>query len=745
MSSFSKLPQERRSKMKMSMLFLLSVLAAIPLFSQGLLVIPERPVGPGISQLELKSTDAKVTIKNGVSSVTLEQVFYNPTPMRLEGEYLFLIPGEGQVKDFYLYIDGQKVKGNVLDAQQARSTYQDIVRRIKDPALLEYAGQGIFKTSVFPIDSKSERKIEISYTTVLDYQANNLKFSLPLRQSGIQVFDNLHLVIDISEDVPLGEIYSPSHQVRIDRTGERAARISLESSSNGEKDFVLFYSLADKEISCTLLSFRPRTDRDGYFMMFISPNSWEKNLRQIARDMILVIDVSGSMQGEKIEQAKEALKFCVNSLGREDRFDIISFSSGIDQFQGRLQNASSDSRENARYFIDNLSSSGGTNIQEALLQALKERDLNNERETNIIFLTDGLPTEGETNIQQILQQVTQHLRGNTRIFTFGVGYDVNTFLLDKLALDSQGSAMYVKPGENIESVISGFYAKISQPVLTDLELDFGAIRVYDLYPVKLSNIFQGERLTILGRYRNSGEGQIRLSGKQQGANRVFQFSKSFAQRESDNDFISKLWANRKVYHLLNEIRFTGENEELVESIRTLGKEYGIVTPYTSYLVVEQQQELEIAANQVAGGTASISQQRISGAEQKRQSQAEVDEESVGSAVFLDAVSAAPMAAEKSSGRGAVLSSRVMRKMEQGDKDVSMLLTVQRIGEKTFTLKNGIWFDEEVKSTTRIDRTITYLSDAYFTLLQSKPELKKILALGENVTFEWQGTNYKISQ
>ena len=731
--------------MKMSMLFLLSVLAAIPLFSQGLLVIPERPVGPGISQLELKSTDAKVTIKNGVSSVTLEQVFYNPTPMRLEGEYLFLIPGEGQVKDFYLYIDGQKVKGNVLDAQQARSTYQDIVRRIKDPALLEYAGQGIFKTSVFPIDSKSERKIEISYTTVLDYQANNLKFSLPLRQSGIQVFDNLHLVIDITEDVPLGEIYSPSHQVRIDRTGERAARISLESSSNGEKDFVLFYSLADKEISCTLLSFRPRTDRDGYFMMFISPNSWEKNLRQIARDMILVIDVSGSMQGEKIEQAKEALKFCVNSLGREDRFDIISFSSGIDQFQGRLQNASSDSRENARYFIDNLSSSGGTNIQEALLQALKERDLNNERETNIIFLTDGLPTEGETNIQQILQQVTQHLRGNTRIFTFGVGYDVNTFLLDKLALDSQGSAMYVKPGENIESVISGFYAKISQPVLTDLELDFGAIRVYDLYPVKLSNIFQGERLTILGRYRNSGEGQIRLSGKQQGANRVFQFSKSFAQRESDNDFISKLWANRKVYHLLNEIRFTGENEELVESIRTLGKEYGIVTPYTSYLVVEQQQELEIAANQVAGGTASISQQRISGAEQKRQSQAEVDEESVGSAVFLDAVSAAPMAAEKSSGRGAVLSSRVMRKMEQGDKDVSMLLTVQRIGEKTFTLKNGIWFDEEVKSTTRIDRTITYLSDAYFTLLQSKPELKKILALGENVTFEWEGTNYKITQ
>jgi len=728
------------------MLFLLGVLAAMPLFSQGLLMIPERPVGPGISQLELKSTDARVMIKNGVANVILEQVFYNPTPQRLEGEYLFMIPGEGQVKDFYLYIDGQKVKGNILDAQEARTTYQDIVRRIKDPALLEYAGQGIFKTSIFPIEPKSERKIEISYTGVLDYQSNNLRFNLPLRQSGIKVFENLQLVIDLTEDVPLGEIYSPSHQVRIDRQSDRSARISLENSSaNGEKDFVLFYSLADKEINCTLLSFRPRTDRDGYFMMFISPNIWEKRLRQIAKDMIFVIDVSGSMQGEKIDQAKQALKFCVNSLGKEDRFDIVSFSSSIDLFQGRLQNASNDTRENARYFIDNLSSSGGTNIQEALLQALKERDPRDERETNIIFMTDGLPTEGETNIQQILQQVTRNLQANTRIFTFGVGYDVNTFLLDKLALDSQGSSVYVKPNENIEAVVSGFYAKISQPVLTDLQLDFGAIRVYDLYPVKLSNIFQGERLTILGRYRNAGEGQIKLSGKQQGADRIFHFSKSFTQRESENDFISKLWANRKVYHLLTEIRFKGENQELVESIRALGKEYGIVTPYTSYLVVEQQQELQQAANQVAVGTASVSQRQITGAEQKRQSQAEVDEESVGSAVFLDALSAAPAAAEQSSGRDAVLSSRVMKKMEQADKDVSMLLTVQRVGEKTFYLKNGYWVDEEVKSISNIDRTISYLSDGYFSLLHSEPDLKKILALGENLIFEWEGIVYKIVQ
>jgi Ca-activated chloride channel family protein len=733
-------------KMNKLSIILLIMLASWPLFSQGLLILPERPISPGISQLELKSTDAKIDIKNGVANVIMEQVFYNPSSQRVEGEYIFLIPGEGQVKDFYLYIDGKKVKGDMLDAREARTIYQDIVRKIKDPALLEYAGQGIFKTSIFPIEPKSERKIELSYSGVLDYQANNLKFRLPLRQSGMKVFENLHLVINVTEDVTLGDIYSPSHQLHIERPNDRSARISLENSGiKEENDFVLYYSLADREINCTLLSFRPRTDRDGYFMLFISPNKWENRLPQVAKDMIFVIDVSGSMQGEKIEQAREALKFCVNSLGNDDRFDIVSFSSSLDLFQGKLQLADKEARENARYFIDNLSASGGTNIQEALLRALKEKEQRDQRETNIIFLTDGLPTEGETDIQHILEQVQQTITGKTRIFSFGVGYDVNTFLLDKLALDTQGSADYVKPDENIESVVSAFYAKISQPVLTDLQLDFGNIRVYDIYPVKLSNIFQGERLTILGRYRSAGQTQIKLSGQQQGKNRTFEFVKSFQQRESENDFIAKLWANRKVYHLLSEIRFKGENPELVESIKALGKEYGIVTPYTSYLVTEQQQELQAVADLVAGGHATVSQRRIAGAEQKRKSQAALDEESIGSEVFFNALSAAPQAAEKSTGRGAVLSSRAMKKMEQADKEVDMLLTIQRVGEKTFSFTNGIWVDQEVKADTRIDRTITYLSDSYFSLLSAQPELKKIFALGENLMFEWDGTVYKIVQ
>ncbi len=731
--------------MKAVNFLLLSCILAGSLFSQGVFLFPERPAQPALTQLELKSTDARVVIKNGVATVTQQHIFYNPTSQRIEGEYVFFIPGEGQLKDFYLYIDGEKVKGTVLDAREARGTYEEIVRRIKDPALLEYAGQGIYKTSIFPIEPKNERKIEFCYSSILDYQSNQIKFQLPLRQGGLKVFENLHLSMEISDDQPLGDIYSPSHSIQLDRPNPHNARISLENSNGqNDKDFVLYYSLAVQEMNCTLISFRPRTDRDGYFLMILSPNEMVNKFRPPAKDIIFVIDVSGSMQGEKISQAKEALKFCVNSLSTDDRFDIISFSSTVNMFQGNLQKATDDTKENAGYYIDNLYAACGTNIQEALKQALQEKRVVDERETSIIFLTDGLPTEGETNIQQILQQTSQLIKDGTRIFTFGVGYDVNTFLLDKLALDTQGSSVYVKPNENIEVVVSGFYSKISHPVFTELSLDFGDARVYDLYPVKLPTIFKGERLTILGRYRSPGEVKIKLSGKQQGNNRHFDFDKSFPRRESDNDFIANLWANRKVYHLLTEIRFKGENPELVESIKAIGKEYGIVTPYTSYLVTEQQRELQALANEVTAGTASISQQRLAHRERKRQKQAEIDEESIGSQQFFDALIASPAAADKSSGKGAVMSSRVMKKMEQADKEIDVLLNIQRIGEKTFYLKNGCWVDSEVKSLTAAGHHLIYLSDEYFHLLYQNPDLKKILALGENIIFEWQGIIYQIS-
>jgi Ca-activated chloride channel family protein len=728
----------------LSALLVLTILGG-SLFAQGRIIIPRPPVDFKPNQVYLKSVDAAVELKQGVGNIILEQTFYNQSPVQLEGEYIFAIPDEAQIHDFHLYINGKKTKGKVLDGKEALKIYENIVRNLRDPALLEYAGYGLFKARVFPILPKSDRKIELSYAQVVSYDSGTYRFTLPIRQSGQGAIKDFHLSINLETEAPIATIYSPSHQVHITRQGEKKARITLETNHmEGGKDFVLYYTLADQEINAAVLTFRPRTDRDGYFMLLAAPRYESAKKKYVPKDIIFVIDVSGSMGGQKIEQARQALHFCINTLNAEDKFEIISFSSSINNFQNSLKSAGKDEIQNARYFIDNLSANGGTNINDALKRALQLKAKQDNRPTSIVFLTDGLPTEGEQEISRILQNIKNEKKEFIRIFSFGVGYDVNTFLLDKLSKDSHGNANYVKPGENIEKEVSSFFAKISSPVLTNPQIDFGQFRVYDVYPQKLPDIFQGQRVTVIGRYRKAGKAHITLTGKQGGKNRLFKYQVTFKKREMDDEFISKLWANRKVSHLLTQIRFNGENPELVESVKNLGKEYGIVTPYTSYLVTEQKKELAEMQNAVISGTAGASAIRLKEAQEVRKNKAVMDEESVGSATFYDAMTQQPRAAAKSSGKGAVMASRAAKKIASADKDMNMIITVQRIGGKTFYLKKGIWVESGLDMKRKPDKILTFLSDDFFKLSRKDARISRILALGEQVVFEWKGKIYKIS-
>ena len=716
----------------------------IALFAQGRIIIDERPEVYRPKPVYLKSVEATVDLKHGVGNIRLEQTFHNPSHIQLEGEYLFALPGDAQVHDFHLYINGKKIHGEILDSKQAYDIYEGIVRKLRDPALLEYAGHRLFKARIFPIAPRSDRKIELSYAQVISYQAGTFRFSLPIRQSGQGSIETYHMTINLQTEAPLANIYSPSHEIVVSREGERQARITFEANHlQADKDFLLYYTLSDQEVNATVLTFRPRTDRDGFFMLLATPAYEVARKNAIPKDIIFVVDVSGSMQGEKIEQAREALRYCVNSLHTEDRFEIIGFSSTIENFQNGLKIAGKDEIQNAHYFINNLSAGGGTNIGGALKRALRLKNNPDERPTSIVFLTDGLPTEGEKDISRILQNIKNEQKEFIRIFNFGVGYDVNTYLLDKLSEDSHGSANYVKPGENIEREVSEFFARISSPVLTNPQLNFGNLRVYDVYPQELPDIFQGQRVTVIGRYRSPGKSVMLLTGKQGEKTQQFKYPVDFERRETDNEFIAKLWANRKVAHLLTQIRFNGENPELVETIKTLGTEYGIVTPYTSYLVTEQQRELVALDQQVRMGEANATELRMQSAQKARDVRSGEDEESVGSTVFFEALSAAPKAESKSVGKDAVLSSRLNKKIASGDKEMSMLLTVKRIGEKTFRLRNGIWIESDLDINSNPDQIITFLSKQYFTFSRKDSQLRRILALGEQVIFKWDNKIYKI--
>lgn len=714
------------------------------LFAQGR-IIP-RPIDDGVQhRVYLQSVNASVKLNQRVGDVKLEQEFYNESNRRLEGEYIFALPDEAQVHDFHLYINGKKTQGVVLDSKEAYKTYEDIVRRMRDPALLEFAGYGLFKARIFPIEPKQERKIELSYAQITSYDNDAYRFILPIRQSGQGSIEKFHMTIDLEAQSALGNIYSPSHDIDISRIDDRHARISMEANQmDGDKDFVLYYALANLDVNATLLTFRPRTDRDGYFILLATPKYEIAQGTYIPKDVIFVVDVSGSMGGEKIEQARNALRYCISTLKPQDKFEIISFSSSIENFQRGLENAGKDEIQNALYFIDNLSASGGTNIDAALKRALGLKQTSDNHPTSIVFLTDGLPTEGEQDVNRILKNIRDAGKDFIRFFNFGVGYDVNTFLLDKLSQDHHGSANYVKPGENIEREISTFFAKISSPVLTNPQIDFGQSGVYDVYPQDLPDIFQGQRVTALGRYRKSDDVLIKLSGKQGSSIHNFEYKVSFEGRETDNEFISKLWANRKVAHLLNQIRFNGENPELVESVKSLGKEYGIVTPYTSYLVTEQEKELAAVQQGINNGEGGSGGIRLLSAQQARESKAEMDEESIGSPMMFDALMAAPKPAASAHGKGAVMSSRAMKKISAADTEVNMILTVTRVRGRTFNLKSGIWIESGLDENVKADKNISFLDTDYFLLSKTSSELRRILALGEQVIFKWEGKIYKVT-
>jgi Ca-activated chloride channel family protein len=390
-SGYEKTIKLRRITMYRIIIILLVSFAG--LFAQGRIIIPEPPISMKVPKIDLKKVDASVLIRSGVGKVTLEQTFHNESAARLEGEYLFFMPDEAHVHDFHLYINGKKTRGEVLDAKQAFEIYTNIVRKMRDPALLEYANQGMFKARIFPIEPKSDRKIELSYGQMIYHTPGTYRFTLPIRQSGQGSIDEFHIHIDLEAEGQLGDVYSPSHHIQVTRINGRKANISFEATNlEANKDFILYYTVANQDINGTLLTFRPRTDRDGYFLFLTTPRYQVREQQYIPKDVIFVVDVSGSMQGEKIEQAKNALRFCVNTLRENDRFEIISFSSTIANFKGKLDRAGKEEVENARYFIENLYASGGTNINAALMRALKLRDSNDKRPASIVFLTDGLPS-----------------------------------------------------------------------------------------------------------------------------------------------------------------------------------------------------------------------------------------------------------------------------------------------------------------------------------------------------------------
>jgi Ca-activated chloride channel family protein len=315
----------------------------------------------------------------------------------------------------------------------------------------------------------------------------------------------------------------------------------------------------------------------------------EKNKTILPKDVAFVLDTSGSMAGKKLEQAKKALRFCVENLNDNDRFEIIRFSTEVEPLFDKLVAVNDANREQANNFIKDLKPFGATAIDEALQKALALRPKQGDRPFVIIFLTDGMPTIGTTDENQIIANVKQANAGRTRVFCFGIGTDVNTHLLDRITEETRAASQYVLPEEDLEVKVSSFFEKIKEPVLANPTLKFTAgVRVTKLYPAPLPDLFRGDQLVLVGRYSGAGASAVILEGTVNGVTRQFTYEVNFPRSADEHEFIPRLWATRRVGYLLDEIRLRGENAELRDEVTELARKFNIVTPYTAYLIVEDE-------------------------------------------------------------------------------------------------------------------------------------------------------------
>ncbi|MCA8991465.1 MAG: VWA domain-containing protein [Planctomycetaceae bacterium] len=585
-------------------LFLLSgFLFANAAFGQGVLIwdgpVPlPRPHMPRPAEANYRITHIGVEgrIQDQIADIQISQTFHNCGSRVIEAQFVFPLPEGGAIDQLTLMVNGHELSGKLMNRDEARRRYEAIVRANRDPALLEWIGHGMFQTSVFPIPAGETRTVTLHYSQLLKRDHDLTEFVFPLSTAKYTAgpIDELSVNLAVSSSTALKNLYSPSHDIGIKRNGKKRANIILSQKHVvPTSDFRLYFDTKEGDVSADLLSFKDDSKEEGYFLLLASPEIKAAMDERVAKTVLFVVDKSGSMSGKKIEQARDALKFVLNNLRKDDLFNIVAYDSKVEEFRPELERYNDETREEALAYVDGLYAGGGTNIHEALSRGLSMLK-DNERPTYVLFLTDGRPTNGITNETQIASAAKSANTCRARMMAFGVGHDVNSRLLDRLSRDGFGTSEYVTPDEDIEEHVAKIYNRISSPVLSHAKVAFDSgeggkgPKVSRLYPDGEFDLFEGEQLVIVGRYKRAGDVTIKLTGKVGDRQETYTFDGELTDETNRQSrvFVAKLWATRRIGELIDELDLHGRNQELVDELIALSTKHGILTPYTSFLADE---------------------------------------------------------------------------------------------------------------------------------------------------------------
>ncbi len=726
--------------------------------AQPLLVPTDRNVGA----LALEYYRVEANVVDGVAGADVKMGFRNHTSRQLEATFIFPLPDGATVGEFRMEMGGKWVEGTVLEKNEAKRIYTDIVRRMKDPGLLELVGKNLFQARVFPVPANGVQRIEMRFATTLPQESGLYQLVYPLKtaRNYAGTTKDFTFTMKLKSSTPLRSVYSPSHKVHVKRKGDDEAVVSFEKHGVVfNEDLRIFYSVDYNDVGLSVLSYRKKGE-PGYFMILAAPGAKDTADEIPGKKIVFVVDTSGSMQGEKIERVRAALAYAVERLRPDDVFNVIRFSSDVEPLFPGMQRADAASRKAALVFVKDLEAAGGTAIDEALSTALGAVI---DPETQVIFLTDGEPTVGETDPARIAKNASLTNKLGARLFPFGVGVDLNAVLLDRLARDHHGSPTYMSPDKDIEKTLAAFYDKISHPVLSNIKLKVPAAKAYGILPGSIPDLFRGEQLVIVGRYRKAGSTLIRMEGTLGGKKKTYDFEAKLPKADTTYDFIPRLWAKRQVGVLLEQIRLEGEKKALVDEVVQLGTTYGIVTPYTSYLITEPGyngvRPRPPMRPVTTSGTGSRGDDTVGGnrrLEEKAKAPAKgirfgaggapapvaalVPEESEDSAIAMDKDEF-----RRESGATAVKVAKKLKNLKESDLAGVSHGTVRVIGDKTFEWKGDRWEDAAVQGAAGKRIRIRAFGKAYFELAKASPLVARYLALGERVVFTWKGLTIEVAE
>jgi Ca-activated chloride channel family protein len=577
--------------------------------------------GKPIGNCPLKHTDVSVEISGYVARVNVTQQFENPFKDKIEAIYTFPLSSDGAVDDMLMKVGARTIKGQIKKREEARQIYEAAKNSGRVASLLDQERPNIFTQSVANIMPGESVTITISYVEILKYEDGEYNFvfpmvvgprympgspaghkgtgwardtnqvpdaskiSPPVTPEGVRAGHDISVTVNLNAGTSIKRISSKLHEIETVKTNDSAVKISLKNQKTiPNKDFILNWEVAGDKIEDAFMT-TAHKGKDGFFTFILQPPKRPAKSDITPKEMVFVIDCSGSMRGYPIETAKKTMRLCIELMNPDDTFNITAYANNQAKLFETPQPNSKENCDKGLDFLATRTGGGGTEMLPCI-NAVLDPPEDPKRLRIVCFMTDGFVG----NDMQILGAIKNKL-GNARLFSFGIGSSVNRFLLDNMALMGRGEVDYVSLKEKGDGAAERFHERISCPLLTDISIDWNGLAVADVYPKNIPDLFSAKPLVLKGRYTASGKGEITLKGKIAGKEYSRKIKVEFPEDNPDNNSLGSLWARARIDDLMStdweSVQMGKPKDDIKNQITHLGLEFRLMTQYTSFVAVEE--------------------------------------------------------------------------------------------------------------------------------------------------------------